>query len=159
MSPKNILLIGGTLNQTKAMMAIGNELADHNCYYTPFYCDGHLLRASRRGQLDFTVLSGPLRERTVTFMRQAHLPIDDRGESREYDLVVTCTDLILQDNIEDRRVVLVQEGLTEREGLLYWLVKHLGIPRVFANTAAFGLSDGYEVFCVASPGAGGMFRA
>src|SRR5262249_49008957 len=35
----------------------------------------------------------------------------------------------------------------------------LGIPRVFANTAAFGLSDGYEVFCVASPGAPDLFRA
>src|SRR5262249_10014053 len=43
MPAKNILLICGTLNQTKAMMAIGRELADHNCYYTPFYCDGHLL--------------------------------------------------------------------------------------------------------------------
>src|SRR5262249_18373831 len=32
-------------------------------------------------------------------------------------------------------------------------------PRAFANTAAFGLSDGYEVFCVASPGARDLFRA
>jgi hypothetical protein len=159
MSTRNILLICGTLNQTKAMMAIGNELADHNCYYTPFYCDGHLLRASQRGQLDFTVLAGPLRERTVTFLRDAKLPLDDRGEGRVYDLVVTCTDLILQNNIEGKRIVLVQEGLTEREGFLYWLVKHVGIPRVFANTAAFGLSNGYEVFCVASPGARNLFRA
>ena len=159
MSARNILLICGTLNQTKAMIAIGNELADHNCYYTPFYCDGHLLRASQRGQLDFTVLAGPLRERTATYMRQSKLPVDDRGEARDYDLIVTCTDLILQDNIEDKRIVLVQEGLTEREGFLYWLVRHLGIPRVFANTAAFGLSDGYEVFCVASPGARALFRA
>jgi hypothetical protein len=159
MSARNILLICGTRSQTKAMTAIGRELADHNCYYTPFYCDGHLLRASRRGQLDFTVLAGPLRELTVSYLRDAQLPIDDRGEAREYDLVVTCTDLILQDNIEDKRIVLVQEGLTEREGILYWLVKHAGVPRVFANTAAFGLSDGYEVFCVASPGARELFRA
>ena len=159
MAAKNILFICGTLNQTKAMMAIGDELADHNCYYTPFYCDGHLLRASQRGQLDFTVLAGPLRERTFNYLRRAEVPIDDRGEARSYDLIVTCTDLILQDNIEGKRIVLVQEGLTEREGFLYWLVKHVGIPRVFANTAAFGLSDGYEVFCVASPGARDLFRA
>src|SRR5262249_40507605 len=49
--------------------------------------------------------------------------------------------------------------LTEREGFLFWLVEHIGLPRVFANTAAFGLSDGYEVFCVASPGARNLFRA
>src|SRR5215471_10835398 len=159
MSAKNILLICGTLNQTKAMMAIGDELADHNCYYTPFYCDGHLLRASQRGQLDFTVLAGPLRERSFNYLRRAEVPIDDRGEARSYDLIVTCTDLILQDNIEGKRIVLVQEGLTEREGFLYWLVKHVGVPRAFANTAAFGLSDGYEVFCVASPGARDLFCA
>jgi hypothetical protein len=159
MTAKNILLICGTLSQTKAMIAIGQELADHRCYFTPFYCDGHLLRASQRGQLDFTVLAGPLRERTLAFMRTARLPIDERGEGREYDLIVTCTDLILQNNIEHKRIVLVQEGLTEREGFLFWLVKHLGIPRVFANTAAFGLSDGYEVFCVASSGARDLFRA
>jgi hypothetical protein len=159
MPVKNILLICGTLNQTKAMMAIGNELADHHCYYTPFYCDGHLLRASQRGQLDFTVLAGPLRERTVALMRDARLPLDDRGEAREYDLIVTCTDLILQNNLDRKRIVLVQEGLTDPEGFLFWLVKHLGVPRVFANTAAFGLSDGYEVFCVASPGARTLFRA
>jgi len=159
MAVRNILLICGTLSQTKAMIAIGRELADHNCSYTPFYCDGHLLRASQRGQLDFTVLAGALRERSVAYMRQANVPIDDRGEARDYDLIVTCSDLILQDNIEDKRIVLVQEGLTEPEGFLFWLVKHLGIPRVFANTAAFGLSDGYEVFCVASPGARDLFRA
>ena len=159
MSAKNILLIGGTQNQTKAMIAIGEQLAEHNCYYTPFYCDGHLLRASQRGQLDFTVLAGPLRERSVRYLREAKVPIDDRGEGRDYDLVVMCTDLIIPDNVEHQRIVLVQEGLTEPEGILYWLVKHVGIPRVFANTAAFGLSDGYEVFCVASEGARDLFLA
>ena len=159
MAAKNILLICCTLNQTKAMLAIGQALAEHHCQFTPFYCDGHLLRASQRGQLDFTVLAGPLRERTLKFMRQAGAPIDERGEARDYDLVVTCTDLILQHNIEKKRIVLVQEGLTEPEGFLYWLVKHAGLPRVFANTAAFGLSDGYEVFCIASEGARELFRA
>ena len=159
MSGRNILLICGTLNQTKAMLQIGAQLAEHHCYYTPFYCDGHLLRASQRGQLDFTVLAGPLRERTVRYLRDAAVPIDERGEGREYDIVVICTDLIVPNNVEGKRLVLVQEGLTEPEGVLYWMVKHLGIPRVFANTAAFGLSDLYEVFCVASEGARELFRA
>ena len=159
MTAKNVLLICGTLNQTKSMLAIGRQLSEHHCYYTPFYCDGHLLRASQRGQLDFTVLAGPLRERSLRFMRDANVPIDDRGEDRDYDLVVTCTDLVIQENVRSKRIVLVQEGLTEPEGFLYWLVKRAGLPRVFANTAAFGLSDGYEVFCVASTGARDMFRA
>jgi|688.fasta_scaffold61148_3 hypothetical protein len=159
MTGKSILLICGTLNQTRAMLAVGQHLGEHHCYYTPFYCDGHLLRASRRGHLDFTVLSGPLRERSLALMREHEVPIDERGEGRDYDLVVTCTDLILQRNLAGRRIVLVQEGLTEPEGVLYWLARHAGWPRVFANTAAFGLSNGYEVFCVASQGAKEMFRA
>jgi len=159
MSSKNILLICGTLNQTKAMLAIGAHLGDHHCYYTPFYCDGHLLRASQRGQLDFTVLSGPLRERSMQHLRDAGVAIDERGEGRAYDLVITCTDLIVQQNLQGKRIVLVQEGLTEPEGLLFLMVKYLGVPRVFANTAAFGLSDAYEVFCVASAGARDLFAA
>jgi hypothetical protein len=66
------------------MIAIGEQFAEHNCYYTPFYCDGHLLRASQRGQLDFTVLAGPLRERSVRYLREANVPIDDRGQGRQY---------------------------------------------------------------------------
>src|SRR5262245_54835802 len=159
MPARNILLICGTLNQTRAMLAIGTQLAEHNCFYTPFYCDGHLLRASQRGQLDFTVVAGPLRERCVRHLHEAGAAIDDRGEARKYDLVVTCTDLIIQRNIKGKRIVLVQEGLTEPEGILYWMVKHLGVPRVFANTAAFGLSDAYEVFCVGSAGARDLFAA
>ncbi len=157
MSAQNILLICGTLTQTKAMLAIGEQLDDHHCYYTPFYCDGHLLAASKKGWLDFTAVAGPLRERTMGHLRDARVAIDDRGEGRTYDLVITCTDLVIQQNIKGQRIVLVQEGLTEPEGLLYWMVKHLGVPRVFANTAAFGLSDEYEVFCVASDGARELF--
>jgi hypothetical protein len=159
MIAKNILLICGTLNQTKAMLEIGSQLTEHDCYYTPFYCDGHLRRASERGQLDFTVVAGPLRERCVRHLREAGVAIDDRGEGRDYDLVVTCTDLIIQQNIKGKRIVLVQDGLTEPDGRLYWMVRHLGVPRVFANTAAFGLSDAYEVFCVASAGSRDLFRA
>jgi hypothetical protein len=159
MPSRNVLLIGGTINQTRAMLRIGAALAEHHCFYTPFYCDGHLLRASQRGQLDFTVLGGPLRERSMNLLREAAVAIDERGEGRDYDIVVTCTDLIVQKNLEGKRIVLVQEGLTEPEGILFWMVKHLGVPRVFANTAAFGISDRYEVFCVASEGYRDLFRA
>lgn len=158
-SVKNILLICGTLTQTRAMLQIGAQLGEHRCYYTAFYCDGHLLKASQRGWLDFTAVAGSLRERSLRCLREAGVAIDDRGEGRDYDLVITCTDLIVQQNLKDKRIVLVQEGLTEPEGLLFRMVKHLGIPRVFANTAAFGLSDAYEVFCVASEGARELFRA
>src|SRR5262245_26627825 len=107
-SAKNLLLICGTLNQTKAMIQIGSLLNARQCYYTPVDCDGHLLKASRRGQLDFTALAGPLREKSVRHLELAGVRIDERAEGHDYDLVVTCTDLIIQENIKGKRIVLVQ---------------------------------------------------
>lgn len=154
MSTHNVLLIGGTLNQTRAMLAIGAQLSarGHHCAYTPFYADGLLQWAAERGWLDFTALAGRLRARSERCLQEAGVPIDDRGTSRDFDLVVTCTDLIIQRNVRGRKVVLVQEGLTEPEGMTYLAVRYLGLPRVIANTAAFGLSHHYEAFCVASHG-------
>lgn len=139
------------------MLAIGAELREYQCRYTPFYADGLLQWAANRGWLDFTPLAGPLRERSRRCLVEAGVPIDDRGEQDEVDLVVTCTDLVVPRNLRGRKVVLVQEGLTEPEGALYLGVRYLGLPRVFANTAAFGLSDAYDRFCVASDGYRDLF--
>ena len=64
---------------------------------------------------------------------------------------------IIQNNIRRKRLVLVQEGITEPEGLAYWLVKWLKFPRFLANTAATGLSNEYDIFCVASHGYRDLF--
>jgi hypothetical protein len=141
------------------MVQIGRELAEHNCYYTPFYCDRVLRFLSKFSLLDFTVMAGPLRARSMRYLQEARVSIDDRGEARDYDLVLTCTDLIIQNNLHGKRIVLIQEGLTEPEGFIYQLVKYLKIPRFLANTAAFGLSGEYEVLCVASPGYRDLFIA
>jgi hypothetical protein len=67
--------------------------------------------------------------------------------------VVTCSDVYLQKNIRDNRIVLVQEGITAPESIMFHLVKRLRfLPRWFADTAATGLSDAYRAFCVASEG-------
>lgn len=78
--------------------------------------------------------------------------MDDRGEKHNYDLVVTSSDLIVQRNIRGKRLVLIQEGITEPETWVYWMVKRLKLPRYIANTSTNGLSDAYDIFCVASEG-------
>ena len=50
-----------------------------------------------------------------------------------YDLVVTCSDLVVPKNIRHGRVVLVQEGMTDPENMAYYLVKYLGLPRYLAR--------------------------
>lgn len=148
-----ILFIGGSLNQTTMMHRIARELeSDHCCRFAPFWADGWVGRLAAAGALDFTILGGQARAATLRYLEAHGLEIDERGSRGDYDLVVTCTDLILQRGIRDRPIVLVQEGMTEPEDYRYRLVRALRLPRYLANTSVTGLSHGYEAFCVASPG-------
>ena len=125
---------------------------DFNCYFTPFYADGIIGLASKAGLTNFSILGGRHRKATHAYLAEHNLPVDFGGKTRDYDLVVTCTDLIIQNNIKGKKIILVQEGMTEDENFLFWLVRYLKFPRFIANTAATGLSNAYDVFCVASPG-------
>lgn len=155
----NILLIGGSLNQTTQMAQIANFLPEHNCYFTPFYADSLAGTLSRKGLLDFSILGGKHRRNTETFLDTHELPVDFGGQARAYDVVITCTDLIVPKNIRHNRLILVQEGITDPEGWMYKMVRKLRLPRYLANTAATGLSDAYDLFCVASKGYRDLFIA
>lgn len=149
---RNVLFICGSLNQTTMMHQIAQRLEGCNTFFTPFFADGPLSLLARTGLLNFTILGGRHRKNTLQYLRAHDLPIDYAGRGRHYDLIVTCTDLITQKIIRETPTVLVQEGIMEAEDWLFPLVKHLKLPRYLANTAATGLSDQYEVFCVASEG-------
>jgi hypothetical protein len=60
--------------------------------------------------------------------------------------------LIVPKNVRKTKIVLVQEGMTDPENLIYYLVKYLKLPRYLASTSTQGLSNLYEKFCVASEG-------
>jgi hypothetical protein len=149
---QNILFIGGSLNQTTMLQKIAQHMDDYNCYFTPYYADGIEGLAARTGWLDFTVLGGKHMRETKNHLAQNNLPVDYRGRQHNYDMVVTSSDLIVQRNIRGKRLVLVQEGITEPETWVYHAVKRLKLPRYLANTATSGLSDAYDIFCVASEG-------
>ena len=154
----NILFICGSLNQTTQMHAIARGLMkDHDCYFTPYYGDGIVNLSAKMGWLNFTVLGGRHKRETEEYLSRHNLQVDLRGEARSYDLVITCSDLLVQNNIRGNRVVLVQEGITEPEGIMYHLVRWLKLPRYLANTSTNGLSDQYHIFCVASEGYAELF--
>jgi hypothetical protein len=155
--PEKILFVCGSLNQTKMMHKIAQNMGEYACYFTPYYADGIEDTVARMGLLDFTVLGGRHRRETVNYMAKNGLPVDWRGESHDYDLVLTCSDLIIQRNIRGKRLVLVQEGITEPESPLYHFVKRFKLPRYLANTSTNGLSDAYDLFCVASHGYRDLF--
>lgn len=149
---ENILFICGSLNQTIQMHRIAQNMREYNCFFAPYYADGIIHMIAQTGLLAFTGLSGRHQNDTYEYLTQKDLKIDWRGQSRDYDLVITCSDLLVQDNIRGKRLVLVQEGITEPEGLVYKLVRAFKLPRYLANTATNGLSDAYDIFCVASEG-------
>lgn len=154
---KKILLIGGSLNQTTMMHKIALHLGDHQCYFTPYYADGVEGLVASTSLLSSTVLGGRHYRDTMDYLDTHRLPLDMHGRRGDYDLVLTASDLIVPRNIRHSRILLVQEGITEAEGWIYPLVRHLKLPRYLANTAATGLSDAYDIFCVASHGYRDLF--
>ena len=155
---KNILYICGSRNQTIMLHRISQNIPGYNHYFTPYYADGIERVAARLGLLDFSVLGGEFYRQSTEYFAANNLQLDFRGEAREYELVIICSDLIIPKNIKGKRIVLVQEGMTDPENLPYKMVKKLGIPYYFGGTAATGLSDMYEIFCVASEGYRELFQ-
>lgn len=154
---ENILFVCGSLNQTTQMHKISQHLRDYSCFFTPYYTDGILDLAAQFGLLDFSGLKGRHYNDTCEYIAQNNLPLDWRGQKHDYDIVITCSDLLEQNNLRGKRRVLIQEGITEPEGLVYKLVRALKLPRYLANTASSGLSDSYDIFCVASKGYRDLF--
>ena len=156
---KRILFICGSMNQTTQMHQISRHLTEYQQAFTPFYCDGALEAMRRLKRLEFTIIGAKLAQRCHQYLSASDLAIDYQGRRGPYDLVVTCSDVIVQKNIRGNRIVLVQEGITDPETSAFRLVqRHRSLPRWIAGTAATGLSDLYRAFCVASDGYRDLFK-
>ena len=140
------------------MHQIAQELPEYQHSFSPFYCDGILDQFRKWGLIEYAILGNKMVKRCMSYLQVNDLEIDFQGKQNEYDLVVTCTDQIVQKNIRNKNVVLVQEGMTDPETLLFHLVKRFRfLPRWFASTSTTGLSDAYDYFCVASEGYKDLF--
>jgi hypothetical protein len=157
---KRILFICGSLNQTTQMHQVAGELAEHEHAYTPYYGHGYIETLRRARCLEFTVLGDKLRRRCLAYLEREGLPIDLHGRRGGYDLVLTCSDLIVPRNIRRRPVVLVQEGILDPASLPFHLCRRLKVlPLWLAGTSTTGLSKRYDRFCVASDGYRDLFAA
>jgi len=154
MNKRKILYICGSLNQTTQMHQISKELPEYDAYFTPYYADGYgyIKLLIKAGLLDFSILGGQAKERTFKYLRENNLNLDLYGKNHDYDLVFICSDLLIPRNIRKKKIILVQEGMTDPENFAYYLVKYLKLPRWAASTSVTGLSNAYNKFCVASEG-------
>jgi hypothetical protein len=150
---QKILFICGSMNQTTMMVKIARHLLEaYDCWFTPYYTDGYIRVLEDRHLLEWTVAGNRHKSRAEAYLRSEGLQIDVRGQRNEYDLVLTCSDLVVPKNILRSKIILVQEGMTDPENATYRLVRSLRLPRYLASTATFGLSHAYDVLCVASEG-------
>jgi hypothetical protein len=159
MKKKKILYICGSMNQTTQMHKISEELKEYEAYFTPYYASGYwyIQPLSKVGLMDFSILGGQAKLNTLNYLKKNNLNIDVEGKLNDYDLVFTCSDMLLPKNIRDKKIILVQEGMTDPEHLGFHLVKKFNFPRWVGGTATTGLSNAYDVFCVASEGYKDLF--
>jgi hypothetical protein len=151
--PRRVLFVCGSINQTTQMHEIARQLPEVSSAFTPYYVDGGLELLRRAGRMEYTVAGEKLRRRCLDYLERHSLAIDERGGRGPYDLVLTCSDLVVQRNLRGQRVVLVQEGILDPGGWPYALCRRLPfLPRWLAGTSTTGLSLAFERFCVASEG-------
>jgi hypothetical protein len=148
-----ILFICGSINQTTQLHEVARHLGGHEHFYTPYYADGMVELGRRLGWAEFTILGDKLRKRCLGYLEKHSLPLDMGGALGGYDLVITCSDLLVPRNIRSTKVVVVQEGILDPPsfGLTLWKLFPI-LPLWVAGTATTGLSGRYARFCVASEG-------
>jgi len=156
---RRILFICGSMNQTTQMHQISGHLPEYEHTFSPYYCDGPVEILRRRGLIEYTIAGNKLAGRCRSYLQSHGLPIDFQAKTGPYDLVLTGSDLFLPKNIRASTIVLVQEGMTDPESIMFHLVKRLRfLPLWLAvGTSTTGLSDAYRAFCVASEGYRDLF--
>ena len=155
---KKILFICGSMNITTQMQQIAQQLPEYEKYFTPFYADGFIKFLNKLKLVEFTIIGDKRAEECRRYLEEQKMPIDYGGTQRDYDLIVTCSDLVVQKNIEGKKRIVVQEGITDPERFSFQLVKTFKfLPRWFAGTSANGISNNFDYYCVAGEGYRDLF--
>jgi hypothetical protein len=147
------LFICGSLNQTSQLRAVAREMPEFQAFFTPFYGAWWAELGRALGLLERTILGDAMRARCLDALRRAELAIDLGGRRAPYDLVVSCTDLLLPPNIRGRPLVIVQEGMTDPETIYSRAIARLRwFPAWTVGTTLTATRGAYDRFCCASPG-------
>ncbi len=152
-SPR-VFFICGSLNQTTQMHQIAAALPECVASFSPYYGDAFLTKMRSLGLAEPTIGGNKLRQRCLDYLHAHQLDVDVDGRRGGYDLVVTCSDVVVPKNVRRLPLVVVQEGILDPDNYLAGLVRRFpsALPRWLAGTAATGLSGLYDCFCVASEG-------
>jgi hypothetical protein len=140
------------------MHQIAQQMPELEAWYTPYYGDGFVEAMRKVGMVDFTILGWPRRRESLRYIRRNALLFDYEGRRNRYDLVVTCSDVIVPANVQSTPLVGVQEGMTDPPLFWYWARRLCPlVPRWTSGTAWTGTSNLCDRFCVASEGYRDLF--
>ncbi len=148
-----VLFICGSINQTTQLHQIADQLPEVEPFFTPYY-GGPILDFARKAHLcEFSIGGTKLTRRCLDYLERHQLNIDLHGRRGDYDLAVTCSDVVVPDNVREIPILLVQEGIPDPDNIFSYLVRKFpSLPHWIAGTATTGLSHAYDRFCVASEG-------
>jgi len=158
---KKILFICGSLNQTTQMHQIAKELPEYRKVFSPYYGNRDFDFLRSIGALEYTIGGHKLAKRCLDYLRDNDLQCEFGGILNDFDLAIHCSDLVWPKNLDGKPVLLVQEGMTDPPSVFYPLYKRFKnqLPGWVAGTSAFGLTNAYTKFCVASEGYKDLFAS
>lgn len=155
---KKILFICGSINQTTQMHQISRELGEYEHVFSTYFGNFDFDFLKRIGALDATIGGRPLSKRAQDYLEKHDLPIEYKGHKDDFDLAFQCSDLVRPSKLWGKKVILVQEGMTDPPSLFYPVYDRLKVagyrllPGWMAGTSTFGLSGQYTKMCCASEG-------
>ncbi|MBX3162016.1 MAG: hypothetical protein KF773_39000 [Deltaproteobacteria bacterium] len=150
-----VLFILGNHNHNTMLHQISMQLPECDRWYTPYYCDDwsplDVLR--RLGLLEFIALGNEFRAECLEYCARHDLRVDLGAKRNTYDLVVTCSDLLIPRNVMNTRIVGVMEGMIDPKAFWFKVRQVLpSLPRWAMSTTGTGLSCLYDRYCLASEG-------
>jgi len=150
---KEILFIGGDVLQTSQIHEVAKHLPEYDHYYTPHYGNTFISLVRELGLIEYTITGKKRGRNTLDYLQRHGLRVDMYGSRGNYDMVISCSDIVVPRNIRRSRIVVVQEGLLDPELRSYRVIRALPfLPHWMAGTAMTGLSGMYDAICVASEG-------
>lgn len=137
------------------MHQISRHLPDFDCWFSQIYPDSAMMRAFLEYTpfADGTVVADSFRERSEHYLQQLGARIDYKAERNSYDLVVNCSDMIVDKKFRKGKTIWVQEGMIDKPTLLTGLVKAFGLPAYLTgDTSLNGSTNVCDIYCAASEG-------
>ena len=108
-----VFFICGSLNQTTQMHQIAAQMPDSAASFSPYYGDAFLTKLRALGLVEPTIGGNKLRQRCLDYLTAQGLDIDMDGQRGGYDLVVTCSDVIVPRNVTSNLPELSAEPINE----------------------------------------------